>query len=471
MWAAAVWTLWFGLAAATEVATVTVSDLNVRSGPGEGYGVVFRLAEQTQVRVLSRTKGWLKIDHNGRQGYILGSSRFVHITVIDEPAAPVHENAELVSTGPEPSQLKDLSREAEIVQEKLRTSQTELNSMSREEQSVLNDFNAAEQALNSARQQVRQARADVAALKEKVAHIERQYAVLEKQIETDQAYAAQRLVALYKLNWVGRIHLLATADSFFDFVTRKSALERILSQDETILENLRNEQAELDSLLAQLNTSKAEKRASELALNSRVEHLSAEQRRRTALLDNIRSEKELKRTALLALKQAAKALDSTIQTLEPARPEAQTEEAKAEPQEKLQAFEADKGLLSWPVKGKITSFFGPYRDEKTDVVNFQSGIDIKAERGEPIRAVSDGQTIFANWFKGFGNMLIIDHGNHYYTVYAHLEEIFKVKGDHVEKGEVIATVGDSGSLAGPALHFEVRHHGKPVDPLDWINKG
>jgi septal ring factor EnvC (AmiA/AmiB activator) len=104
-------------------------------------------------------------------------------------------------------------------------------------------------------------------------------------------------------------------------------------------------------------------------------------------------------------------------------------------------------------------------------MNFRSGIDIQAERGEPIRSISAGLTIYANWFKGFGNMIIIDHGDHYYTVYAHLEEVFKVKGDRVEKGEVIATVGDSGSLMGPALHFEVRHHGKPVDPLKWIRKG
>jgi murein hydrolase activator len=67
-------------------------------------------------------------------------------------------------------------------------------------------------------------------------------------------------------------------------------------------------------------------------------------------------------------------------------------------------------------------------------------------------------------------MLIIDHGDHYYTVYAHLEEVFKIKGDRVEKDEVIATVGDSGSLMGPGLHFEVRHHGKPMDPLQWIKK-
>lgn len=68
-------------------------------------------------------------------------------------------------------------------------------------------------------------------------------------------------------------------------------------------------------------------------------------------------------------------------------------------------------------------------------------------------------------------MIIIDHGDSYYTVYAHLHELYKNKGDHVNTGEDIATVGDTGSMIGPVLHFEVRHHGKPLDPLAWLTKG
>ena len=124
-----------------------------------------------------------------------------------------------------------------------------------------------------------------------------------------------------------------------------------------------------------------------------------------------------------------------------------------------------------PVKGKIVNLFGPHKNKKLNVVNFQSGIEIKADRGEPIRAVFDGQILYATWFKGYGNMIIIDHGENYYTVYAHAEELFASKGDTIDRGDVVATVGDSGSMIGPSLHFEVRHHGKPVDPLKWINKG
>ena len=170
--------------------------------------------------------------------------------------------------------------------------------------------------------------------------------------------------------------------------------------------------------------------------------------------------------AIEALKQSALALDQKVQLLS-------TTEKRLLREEKVPAksFNELKGLLKIPVKGTIVTGFGSYLNTKLNVLNFRSGIDIKTDRGEPIRAVSAGRIIYASWFKGYGNMIIIDHGNSYYTVYAHVEEFFKAKGDGVESDEVIATAGDTGSMIGSGLYFEVRHHGKPQDPMEWIKRG
>ena len=103
-------------------------------------------------------------------------------------------------------------------------------------------------------------------------------------------------------------------------------------------------------------------------------------------------------------------------------------------------------------------------------MNIRNGIEIKTRQGTPIRAVFSGETIFSSWLKGYGNVIIIAHGEHFHTVYAHVEEVYSAKGKPVEAGEVIATVGDSGSMVGPSLYFEIRHKGSPVDPLQWVNK-
>lgn len=444
------------LAMAAEVGTILVAGLNLRSGPGPKFSIVAQLAQGVQVEVLAREKGWLKIVFKEKQGFILNKPHFIEIVQADDPALEKVHN-----------QAKQLPEDGETIQKQLKKAKSEVAAISRKEKAVIEAFDTAEEALSKVRKQVRKAKAGIKGTEAKIDRIEKESAVLKKEILVGEAYAANRLAAMYKLNWVGRIQLLATSDSFFDFIQRKSALERIVQQDEVVLGKLNNDQAALEALLVELNTRRVEKRALEATLNKRINKLSAQQKKRRSLLRRIRSEKSLELAALDALKQATLALDHTMQSL-PAEKETI---ALTPPDLAAKPFVAHKGLLSWPVKGKIISFFGPYRDAKFKVQNFQSGINIKAERGEPIRAISNGLTIYASWFKGFGNMMIVDHGNHYYTVYAHLEEVFKVKGDRVEKGEVIATVGDSGSLMGPALHFEVRHHGKPMDPLKWIRKG
>ncbi len=449
--------IWSSPAGCQEIGTIQVADLRLRSGPGKAYRIISRLEKGTTVSIIGHEKGWLKIEHGQQTGFIFNSPEF--ISLVKLPNGPPAQASDA---------LKPAPVRADNVERRLDEAKSDLADIARKEREVLDAFNDAEEALNRVREQVRETTSELDGLNAEIAEIEHRSAELAKEIRIGEVYAAKRLVALYKLNWLGRVQLLATADSFFDFINRKVSLERILGQDESVLEALNNNKRALETLLTRLNANKAEKRSLEIALKERAGQLGVRQGRRKTLLDAIRSEKALGLAALKSLQEAARSLDDTLRQIEPS---AVPDGAQPGTRTSAKSFIQTKGLLSWPVKGKIISFFGPYRDKKYAVTNFQSGINIQAERGEPIRAVSQGHTIFAGWFKGFGNMMILDHGNHYYTVYAHLEEVFKVKGDRVEKGEVIATVGDSGSLMGPALHFEVRHHGKPVDPLAWIQKG
>ena len=440
-----------------QIGTIKVADLRLRSGPGKDYRILSLLEKGAVVSIVGREKGWLKIEYRQQTGFIFKSADLVELTQLPNEAS-----------APEFDALKSEAASADTIEHQLEAAKSDLAVTTRREKAVLTAFEEAEAALNGVRRLVRETESELGALNATIDDIRRRTIELDKKIQVGEAYAAKRLVALYKLNWLGRIQLLATAESFFDFINRKASLERILGQDEALLDALNNNKTTQETLLTRLNASKAEKRSLELVLKARADQLSLRQGKRKNLLETIRSEKALELAALRALQDAARQLDDTMEHIAPAAVSVGPETAARDGE---QLFIQTKGLLSWPVKGKIISFFGRYRDKKYAVTNFQSGINIQAERGEPIRAVSHGHTIYASWFKGFGNMMILDHGDHYYTVYAHLEEVFKVKGDRVEKGEVIATVGDSGSLTGPALHFEVRYHGKPVDPLEWIRKG
>ncbi len=128
-----------------------------------------------------------------------------------------------------------------------------------------------------------------------------------------------------------------------------------------------------------------------------------------------------------------------------------------------------KGRLPMPTSGVVVRFFGLERDCRFKTVTENKGIDIEAPLGTEVKAIFPGQVIFASWLKGYGNLVIIDHGGGYYSIYGHLLE-FKTKvNKNIRQREVIGSVGDTDSLIGPALYFEIRRHGKPQDPLEWVS--
>ncbi|HYG68660.1 MAG TPA: peptidoglycan DD-metalloendopeptidase family protein, partial [Anaeromyxobacteraceae bacterium] len=127
-----------------------------------------------------------------------------------------------------------------------------------------------------------------------------------------------------------------------------------------------------------------------------------------------------------------------------------------------------RGKLPRPADGPITVAFGRVVDARFNTVTVQNGIDVAARAGTPVRAVAPGRVAHAGWFKGYGNLVILDHGDGYHTLVAHLRSMRVAMGEAVEAGTVLGTVGDSGSLKGPYLYFEVREKGRPVDPAGWL---
>jgi septal ring factor EnvC (AmiA/AmiB activator) len=127
-------------------------------------------------------------------------------------------------------------------------------------------------------------------------------------------------------------------------------------------------------------------------------------------------------------------------------------------------FASLKGRLALPVTGEIANRFGQAR---ADGGLQWRGITILARPGQEVRSVAPGRVVFADWLRGFGNLLIVDHGDGYMTLYGNNESLLRRVGDGVRGGDPVATVGSSGGSAQAGLYFELRHRGKPVDPLGW----
>jgi len=128
-------------------------------------------------------------------------------------------------------------------------------------------------------------------------------------------------------------------------------------------------------------------------------------------------------------------------------------------------FQRLKGRLALPVAGEIINKFGQNRDGGGPV---WKGLFIRASQGNEVRSVGSGTVAFADWLRGFGNLLIIDHGKGYLSLYSNNESLYKQPGDPVRAGDVVATVGSTGGQDEPGLYFELRHQGNPFDPLSWV---
>ena len=343
----------------------------------------------------------------------------------------------------------------------IQTQEKIVKTFSQKEVAIIEGLNEVDYVLNKARMKALALSTQIVQLKGKIEQLNLDRERLSKEIVQNREYAGKRLRALYKMNMIGRLDVAGQPTSVFDFFFRQNSMKRIIRFDFQVLEQQKLDLEKFETLEKELKKEVHAKTVLESELIDQIRINKKEALKKELILKEIRKKKKLSLAAVESLKNAALQLDNRIKSIQ-----------KGEVLSfKDFSFSSYKGRLLIPVKGKLISKYGPLRTGDYKSFTFQKGIDIKVERGEPVKSVFKGEVMFAQWLKGYGNLLIINHGDNYYTLYAHVEEIFKQKGETVETGEVIATAGDTGSIKGACLHFEVRHHGKPLDPLKWLRKG
>jgi septal ring factor EnvC (AmiA/AmiB activator) len=198
-----------------------------------------------------------------------------------------------------------------------------------------------------------------------------------------------------------------------------------------------------------------------LKTNVKKAELEAQEKKNRALMDEIKTNKKTHEQALEELNLRARQLQELLQKLE------KQEFLLPFP---LVPFYEKKGKLPWPAGGKIIQQFGIQRHPRFNTVTMNSGIEIAPAKNDLIvRAVHPGKVVFADYFQGYGNLLIIDHGMTYYSLYGHCAAFLVQNGDVVRTDQPIAEAGETGSLAGNiSLYFEIRYRTKPLDPLQWL---
>jgi murein hydrolase activator len=327
-----------------------------------------------------------------------------------------------------------------------------------QERSILDTLSEAETALVEARAEWRRVEAERAEAEDRLHRARDAETGAQARMSARLGELRPRLVARARMGRAGELRLLLEARSLADLVKRRYLLDRILSRDLSLLGDARAALAERERARAERELEAG--RLRELAAEVADRRAQAEARReeRETLLGALRGARVFHERAASEAGAQSRKLAEFVATLPPPR------SGLSGPG----GFAARRGKLPLPAPGPITVGFGKVVNPKFNTVTVQNGIDLDAPAGAPVRAIAAGRVVHTGWFKGYGNLVIVDHGEGYHSLVAHLASMRTAMGEEVDAGDVLGTVGDSGSLKGPYLYFEIREKGRPVDPRPWL---
>ena len=352
---------------------------------------------------------------------------------------------------------QDLARLRRAIQE----SRERVADYEKQQRGLLEAIEALDQSAAYLAKEVARARGSAQRARARLGQIEAEAAVLTVQLAHTKQAMRVRAVALYQAGNVGTLRLLFAAGGLREFLARVRALRVLLGHDADLLARHRVQSEALALAESRAREQVEVRTQAEQRLRQRSLELEAERGEKRNLASNVHTSRTRERAALVELEKAARALEETLARLG-------AEPSPARPPSQGAGFAGQKGRLASPVQGRVAQSFGRVVDADFGTQTFRSGVVFEAALGTPVLAVAPAVVRFAGWFRGYGRMVILDHGDRFFTVSGHLAELAVEVGDAVAAGEEVGAVGDTGSLAGARLYFEIRRGSEALDPRDWL---
>jgi septal ring factor EnvC (AmiA/AmiB activator) len=288
--------------------------------------------------------------------------------------------------------------------------------------------------------------------------LEAQIATITSDIAREKTFLRKRLAVLYRLGGLSYLRLLLSIDDRRDPVQAVSMLSFLVSRDARSVSRFQAAGEQLRQRNAELAERQQKLAGVRLIVEKRRQEMASARAKKERMLASLTSEASQSEQKLAELEEKAKRLEHLLDVL--ARQKG-TAAAAID-------IRSVQGALAWPVEGKIIEHFGKQRNAKFSTVTFSNGLKIAAAPGVEVRSVFAGTVLFSQWFKGYGNLVILDHGNRVFSLYGNLKSPAVAIGDRVNAGQAIAGVGESEGAHSGYLYFEIRQDNKPEDPQKWL---
>jgi septal ring factor EnvC (AmiA/AmiB activator) len=355
---------------------------------------------------------------------------------------------------------EEKKQELQRIKKEMEDKKLKLQRADKRERSILSELERIDREINAGSVELADHRRKLREAEAALEEIEKTNTVTAQEMERLKQDYASRLRALYKLSRTGGFALaVLSSDSFTTAYRRVRYLGIIAERDQR---TIRQYGAALE-LLASRERETRERTAEILARRESVEKkrasLESQRRKKGEILGSVKQEKTVYEATLKDLEESSANLWAMIRL---------TEQEHKAPKKAAREAANDRNRLPWPVNGQVLTRFGSQKHPQFGTLVFRRGIDISARIGDEVKAVAGGEVVKADWFKGYGKLVIIDHKDGMYTLYGNLSQVEVNNGDRVERGQVIGLAGDTGSLKGAKLYFEVRRNGEAEDPLQWL---
>jgi septal ring factor EnvC (AmiA/AmiB activator) len=288
--------------------------------------------------------------------------------------------------------------------------------------------------------------------------LQAQIGALAPRIARQKKFLAERLAALYRMGGLSYVRLMLSMDRRRDPIQAMSMLSFLVSRDARAVTRFESERGQLAARMADLADRERRLAAMRRVVEERRGAVASARLQKERMLLSLRSEGTQSEQRLAALEEKARRLEHLVDVL--ARQRAGVIAATD--------IRALQGALAWPVQGPVVEHFGRQRNAKFSTVTMNNGLKIAARPGTEVRAVFPGTVLFSQWFKGYGNLIILDHGNRVFSLYGNLRSPAVAAGDHIQAGQAIAGVGESEDAQSGYLYFEIRQDNKPEDPQKWL---
>jgi septal ring factor EnvC (AmiA/AmiB activator) len=371
---------------------------------------------------------------------------------------------------PDSSEMEQ-RRQLEIVRRQAKENREAANRLKGREHQVMGQLRRTEKELNATRKRLvalssRRSRLD-SQLSMTRADLQRNIVSLSDQREK----LRRRLRNLYKFGPARELEFLFSTQSFAQLMTRWDYLVMIGEQDRVLMEDVRARKDLVETLERRLQGHLEDVQRTEKQTTGENQRLAKQRQQRQTTVRQIQTQREAFEAAAVELEKTARSIQSLLARLEEKR-RAEATRAKQEGRQPVPytgEFAKGQGALDWPLRGSVVGTFGPEKHPRFNTTIMNNGIDIEATIGTAVHAVAKGRVDYTSEDYGtYGQMIIINHGDGYYTLYGHLSSIAVATGQEVAPGQTIGQSGDTGSLKGPVLHFEIRKGAQALNPQSWL---